>query len=66
MNKIDVYMYYEDKSVPDDELMCALVWKDNVYRFKYKHMGHIAKLYDVPEPVREYLLQWAQMLNNPD
>jgi len=62
----EVTMRYEGRYEDYQELVCVLTWRGTEYRFAYKNMTYIAQLYDVPEAVREYILFWAELMNNPD
>lgn len=67
MNEQDkVEMRYKGERSQHDKLECVFTYKGKEYRLMYYQMATFAHLYDLPEAVREYILFWAKMLNNPD
>jgi hypothetical protein len=64
--KDEVDFRYEGDKNKRDALMCVFTYKGRDYRLMYFKMSYFAELYDMPEPVRERILGWAKMLNNPD
>jgi len=64
--KQTVDMRYEGDRKQHDKLECIFSYNGKEYRLMYHQMAVFANLYSLPEEVREYILFWAKMLNNPD
>jgi hypothetical protein len=62
----EVKMRYEGDRSQHDKLECVFTYRGKEYRLMYFWITSLAALYDLPEPVREEILFWAKMLNNPD
>lgn len=68
MNKNQVTMHYEEK---DNNPHYWVVLTEGeggrmLFKFPYENMRHYADLYRMRADAREYILQWAAMLVNPD
>jgi len=61
-----VHMHYEGDRSNLAQLTCVFKFKEKEYRVMYYKMSYFAELFDVPDAVREHILTWAKMLNNPD
>lgn len=61
--KVD--MRYEDRE-SEKGATCVFTSHGKEYRLRYEFILTLAQLYDVPDDVREYILFWAKMLNDPD
>jgi hypothetical protein len=57
--------YKGDRKVPKD-LECIFTFKGKDYTIKYETVQQLARLYRLPYQVREQIINWAKMLNNPD
>jgi hypothetical protein len=61
-----VAMRYEGDKNQHDKLECVFTYRGKEYRLMYYQMSIFAGLFDLPEEVREHILFWAKMLNDPD
>lgn len=66
INTDKVEMRYEGDRKQHDKLECVFTYNGREYRLMYYQMSMFAGLFNMPEEVREYILRWAKMLNNPD
>lgn len=64
-NDDPVMMEYRKRDTPE-ETECVYTYHGKEYVFKYAYILTLAKLFDVPDRVREDILFWAKMLNDPD
>lgn len=65
-NPDKVTMRYEGDRSQHDKLECVFTYRGKDYRLPYYQMSIFAGLYSLPEAVREEILFWAKMLNDPD
>lgn len=66
MDEGKVTMRYEGDRKQHDKLECIFEYRGKEYRMMYYQIAMFAGLFNMPEEVREYVLSWAKMLNNPD
>lgn len=62
----EVKMVYEGDRKSPESLVCIYSYNGREYRLKYAFVSSLAQLYSLPYEVRENILFWAKMLNNPD
>jgi len=61
-----IEMRYEGGKRKYDQLYCVFTYKGEEYRLAHHKMQYFAELFSLPEAVREEILRWAKMINNPD
>ena len=61
-----VSMRYEEKD--KNKHFWVVITRDgkDIFRFPYENMRHYADLYRMPVDAREYVLEWAKMIVDPD
>lgn len=65
-NNDEVKMRYEGDKSQHDKLECVFTYRGKEYRLMYFWISSLSELYALPAPIREEILFWAKMLNNPD
>jgi len=61
-----VTMDYEGDRNKLGGLVCCFTYRGKQYRIMYYKMYYYAELFAFPKAVRENILQWASMINDPD
>lgn len=59
-------MHYEGDPKDTTKLECVFVYHDQEYRYSYSFILSLAALWRLPLAVRDDIMFWAQMINNPD